>query len=167
MGKSRKIAQHIPVRTAWPVWTPIEPMTGDFGILSTPQDESMAKYENQFRHLYQQSLLEGNFNSIAWGNWCKSTKIPWTPWHERSAVLSGKQLLPLTLMSDLCEDYIPHIGSFIDDFLWTGESTSNQRILGGAIASTCRFKTYSCALYKASEQHPRLPQEQHQSLTPH
>ena len=71
-------------------------------------------------------------------------------------------------MSDICEDYIPHIGAFLDDFLWAGQNLSKQRVLGGAIASTLPLlKHGQCALYKASEQHPRLPQQQHKSLTPH
>ena len=168
MGRSRKIVQHVPIRTAWPILTPIEPMSGDFGILSRSKDPELSPFEDQFITLYEQSLTQGIFDTYTWEKWCSSTNIPFTPLHEHSAALPIVQTIPLNLMSDLCEDYIPHIGSFINDLLWAGSDSSNLRILGGAIASTLPLLKHGhCALYRASEQHPKLIDTLHRSLTPH
>ena len=57
----------------------------------------------------------------------RSCGIPTTPWIENSAPVRAQTLLSLELMSNICEDYIPHIGLFMDELLWNGQ---NRRICG-------------------------------------
>ena len=168
MGKSRHLAQHVPVRTAWPTLNVMEPMSGDFGVIQPPEFPSIAEHETAFVSLYEAAIIRGEFSYEAWCSWADACNIPTRPWHENCAPVPAQTLLSLQLMSDVCEDYVPHIGLFIDDLIWGGLGNRSLWPLGGAIASTLPLLKHShCALYKMAEQHPRLRDELHKSLTAH
>lgn len=168
MGKSRHLAQHVPVRTAWPTLNVVEPMSGDFGVIQPPISPSVAQHESRFLELYHDAITKGEFSLEAWNSWADLCSIPLIPWHENCAPVPAQTLLSLELMSDICEDYVPHIGLFIDDLMWGGLGEQSLWPLGGAIASTLPLLKHShCALYKMAEQHPRLRDKLHKSLTAH
>ena len=168
MGRSRHLAQHVPMRTAWPTLDVLEPMSGDFGVLQSPSTEHIEKHEATFLRLYTRALTEGSFSISEWRHWAKQCDIPITPWLENCAPVRAQTLLSLELMSNICEDYIPHIGLFMDELLWSGQNRLNLWTLGGAIASTLPLLKHShCPLYKMSEQQPKLRGSLHKSLTAH
>lgn len=168
MAKTRRLAQHVPPRTAWPTLTPLEPMSGDFGIVNAPSDSLCLAQEATFLRLYTDAIQNGIFCSTKWEHWANQCRIPTTPWLENSPPVSAKALLPLELLSNICEDYIPHIGLFIDELLWAGTYQRNLRLLGGAIASTLPLMKHGhTPLYKIANQHPQLRPILHQSLTAH
>jgi len=168
MAKNRRLAQHVPPRTAWPTLTPLEPMSGDFGVLHPPSDRVCLAQEDTFLHLYTEALQHGIFCPKSWEQWASQCRIPTRPWLENSPPVSAKILLPLELLSNICEDYIPHIGLFIDELLWAETYRGDLRVLGGAIASTLPLMKHGhTPLYKIANQHPRLRPPLHQSLTAH
>ena len=168
MGRSRHLAQHVPMRTAWPTLNVLEPMSGDFGVLQSPSTVNIAKNEDTFLNLYKRAVTLGEFSLGEWTQWAGQCNIPTTPWLENCAPVRARTLLSLELMSNICEDYIPHIGLFIDELLWSGQGRVDLWKLGGAIASTLPLlKHCHCPLYKISEQQPKLPEPLHKSLTAH
>ena len=168
MGRSRHLAQHVPMRTAWPTLNVLEPMSGDFGVLQSPSTVNIAKNEATFLNLYKRAVTLGEFSLVEWTQWAEQCNIPTTPWLENCAPVRARTLLSLELMSNICEDYIPHIGLFIDELLWSGQGRVDLWKLGGAIASTLPLlKHCHCPLYKISEQQPKLPEPLHKSLTAH
>ena len=168
MGRSRHLAQHVPMRTAWPTLNVMEPMSGDFGVLQSPTAVNIAKHDATFFDLYKRAIMEGEFSTIEWTQWANLCHIPITPWIENSAPVRAQTLLSLELMSNICEDYIPHIGLFMDELLWNGQNRLDLWMLGGAIASTLPLLKHShCPLYKISEQQPKLRESLHKSLTAH
>ena len=168
MARTRQLAQHIPPRTAWPTLEATEPMSGDFAILEAPTDRRISEHEESFRALYYDALLHGKYSQSKWNTWCHNTGIPIQPWVETSSVIPVETLLSLELMSNICEDYIPHIGLFLEDLLWAGHHDKSLSPLAGAIASTLPLLKHGhCALYKMNEQQPRLRSTLHQSLTGH
>ena len=168
MGRSRHLAQHVPMRTAWPTLEVLEPMSGDFGVLQSPSTEHIEKHETIFRSLYTRALTEGEFSITEWSNWAQYCSIPTTPWLENCAPVRAREPLSVELMSNICEDYIPHIGLFVDELMWNGQNRLDLWTLGGAIASTLPLLRHShCPLYKMSEQQPKLREPLHKSLTAH
>ena len=168
MAKSRRLAQHVPIRTAWPVLEVLEPMSGDFGVLSPPLEGEPRYHEEEFIHLYTSALLHGEFIAEKWVSWATKAHIPVNPWIENSPIVPAQSVLSIELMSNICEDCVPHIGLFIDDLLFAGEDNPTLRGLAGAIASTLPLLKHGySALYKVSTQHPRLRSTLHKSLTAH
>ena len=168
MGRSRHLAQHVPMRTAWPTLEVMEPMSGDFGVIQPSTLNHVIPYEEIFLDLYTRAITLGEFNRTEWTTWAEKCAIPVTPWLENSIPVRAETLLSLELMSNICEDYIPHIGLFVDDLFWNGQGRLDLWSLGGAIAATLPLLKHShCALYKISEQHPKLRDPLHKSLTAH
>lgn len=167
MGRGRRLAQHVPARTAWPTLHVLEPMSGEFGVLQPPNNPRIAAEESTFMDLYTSAIHNGLINLEQWHSWCNKTGIPFTPWHETSGVVRAETLIPLEVLSNLCEDFVPHIGAFIHDLLWGG--FAGPTILSGAIASTLPLlKNGQCVLAKVADRRPKLtPAEYHQSLTAH
>ena len=167
MARGRRLAQHVPARTAWPILNVWEPMSGDFGVLQPAQLSQIAIEDQYFFNLYKDGLHCGQFNTERWKEWCDKTGVPFTPWHETSGVVEGQTLIPLDVLSNLCEDLVPHIGAFLDDLLWGGFEGST--ILGGAIASTLPLlKHGQCVLSKIHDYRPKIsPLSYHRSLTSH
>lgn len=168
MAKSRRLAQHVPMRTAWPVLEVLEPMSGDFGVLSPPQQGAPKDHEEEFIQLYTKALITGTFIKERWESWALKSDIPILPWIESCPIVHAQSILPIELMSNICEDYVPHIGLFIDDLFFAGEHLPDLRGLAGAIASTLPLLKHGYSpLYKVSTQHPRLRNHLHKSLTAH
>ena len=167
MARGRRLAQHVPARTAWPILNVWEPMSGDFGVLQPAQNPQIAEADEQFFKLYKDGLHNGLFDAEQWREWCNRTGVPFTPWHETSGIVEGQSLIPLEVLSNLCEDLIPHIGAFLDDLLWGG--FEGPTVLGGAIASTLPLlKHGQCVLSKIHDYRPKIsPLSYHQSLTAH
>ena len=84
MGRSRHLAQHVPMRTAWPTLEVLEPMSGDFGVLQSPIMPYIEKHEATFLSLYTRAITEGEFLIEEWNNWANHCGIPTTPWLENS-----------------------------------------------------------------------------------
>ena len=168
MGRSRHLAQHVPMRTAWPTLQVMEPMSGDFGVIQPSTLSHIAPYERTFLDLYTRAITLGEFNWTEWSKWAEQCDIPTLPWLENSMPVRAQTLLSLELMSNICEDYIPQIGLFVDELFWNGQGRLDLWLLGGAIAATLPLLKHShCALYKISEQQPRLRDPLHKSLTAH
>lgn len=168
MSKSRRLAQHVPARTAWPTLEVLEPMSGDFGVVQPPTFPDYIEHEPEFNQLYQDALHHGKYDENAWKCWATKCRIPTVPWLEKSAVVVAQRLIALEDLSNICEDYVPHIGLFIDDLLWAGEHHRDLSRLGGAIASTLPLLKHGhTPLYKISNQQPKLRTDLHQSLTAH
>ena len=168
MGRSRHLAQHVPMRTAWPTLQVMEPMSGDFGVIQPSTLSHIAPYESTFLDLYTRAITLGEFNWTEWSKWAEQCDIPTLPWLENSMPVRAQTLLSLELMSNICEDYIPQIGLFVDELFWNGQGRLDLWLLGGAIAATLPLLKHShCALYKISEQQPRLRDPLHKSLTAH
>ena len=168
MAKSRRLAQHVPMRTAWPVLEVLEPMSGDFGVLSPPLQGEPTYHEDRFIQLYTKALITGTFIAEQWESWATKSNIPISLWIENCPIVHAHSILPLELMSNICEDYVPHIGLFIDDLFFAGEYNPDLRGLAGAVASTLPLLKHGYSpLYKISVQHPRLRSTLHKSLTAH
>ena len=168
MGRSRHLALHVPMRTAWPTLNVREPMSGDFGVLQSPSIEHITKHDATFFNLYERAVTLGEFSLEEWSQWADICGIPTTLWQENCAPVRAQTLLSLELMSNICEDYVPHIGLFMDELLWNGQNRVDLWILGGAIAATLPLLKHShCPLYKVAEQHPKLREPLHRSLTAH
>lgn len=168
MAKSRRLAQHVPMRTAWPVLEVLEPMSGDFGVLSPPLQGAPREHEEEFIQLYTEALITGIFVEEHWESWAVKSDIPIIPWIENCPIVHAQSILPVELMSNICEDYVPHIGLFIDDLFFAGEHHPDLRGLAGAVASTLPLLKHGFSpLYKISTQHPRLRSTLHTSLTAH
>ncbi len=168
MSKSRRLAQHVPARTAWPILEVLEPMSGDFGVLQPPTFPNYIEHEDEFNRLYQAAIHHGRYDESAWEQWASKCGIPTVPWLENCAVVVAQRLIPLERLSNICEDYVPHIGLFIDDLLWAGHHQRERSPLGGAIASTLPLLKHGhTPLYKISNQQPKLRTDLHQSLTAH
>ena len=168
MGRSRHLALHVPMRTAWPTLNVLEPMSGDFGVLQSPSSDSIARHDATFFSLYKRGITLGEFSLEEWVQWADLCGIPTTPWIENCAPVRAQTLLSLELMSNICEDYVPHIGLFMDELLWNGQNRVDLWTLGGAIAATLPLLKHSyCPLYKMAEQQPRLREPLHRSLTAH
>ena len=161
------MAQHVPARTAWPILKVWEPMSGDFGVLQPAQIAQISQEDDLFLNLYKDGLHNGLFDVDQWQEWCNRTGVPFRVWHETSGVVEGESLIPLDVLSNLCEDLVPHIGAFLDDLLWGGFEGST--VLGGAIASTLPLlKHGQCVLSKIHDYRPKIsPLSYHQSLTAH
>ena len=157
------MAQHVPARTVviLNVW---EPMSGDFGVLQPAQLSQIAIEDQYFFNLYKDGLHCGQFNTERWKEWCDKTGVPFTPWHETSGVVEGQTLIPLDVLSNLCEDLVPHIGAFLDDLLWGGFEGST--ILGGAIASIPLLKHGQC-VYQNHDYRPKYRHYHIINLTSH
>ena len=93
MGRSRHLAQHVPMRTAWPTLNVMEPMSGDFGVLQSSTAVNIAKHDATFFDLYKRAIMEGDFSTIEWTQWANLCHIPITPWIENSAPVPAQTLL--------------------------------------------------------------------------
>ena len=168
MGKrpSGRIPQPQFLRIALPNLEVMEPMAGDFAILQ-PSEYLPVELEEKFQNLYREAILEGIFCKNEWTNWCNACRIPTSVVHENTFPINGEALLPLSLMSDIAEDLLPHLGLFISELLW-GERPQNASVLNGAIASTLPILPHGhCPLSKIGNQKPRLDKIWHNSLTAH
>ena len=95
MGRGRRLAQHVPARTAWPILEVWEPMSGDFGVLQPAQIAQISQEDDSFFKLYKEGLHHGHFDVDQWQEWCDRTGVPFRVWHENSGVVEGKTLIPL------------------------------------------------------------------------
>jgi hypothetical protein len=169
--KAGRLTQFLPVRTAWPIVDVIEMFAGDFAIL-TPSAYLSKDQEENFQKLYTQCIQDGYFCKSDWVDWCTATRIPFRPKMDTSSMICAESIIDIRKMSDMCEDVLPHIGSFVEERIWgplaTYTHTPNQRILAGAIASTLPLlKHQHCALSKIGSQSPIVSKEIYNSLTAH
>ena len=180
-----KCPQHIPVRTAWPLLSPLDNSSGDFAILRSPSFESFCErsqsdrsllefktLEQRFIHLYQQYIQGLEYNRSQWQEWAEQYPISNALLHDGSQPLSAAVRIPLRFLSDLSEDYLPEVGILYNSFIWgsAGEDTLPRamKILAGAVCATLPLLQYhQSPASKAFAQRPKLPDEIHQSLSTH
>jgi len=187
MGTWRRgqLPQHINVRTAWPLITPLEPDSGDFGIIkqasyeyfcqrtsSAHSRDAFAVLEEEFLQMYQDCIDGQSYNEENWRLWSNINALSFAPHHEIAKPLQAESYIPIQYLSDLSEDYIPAIGLFSDSFILGPLADtlipSVLRQLAGAICSTLPLLPYKhSAASKAFEQRPKLPLHIHQSLSAH